>query len=100
MAAIFDLPRTPMSDSVHTSTTELLDLENVAVAFGISLISCIEAEFIALFYFYFQFLAAIFDLRPTPTLLSVHISPVVFLDHKYAGLVLGFPMVPCLEAET
>ena len=44
MAAIFDLPLTPMSDSVHTSFTELLDPENVHVAFGISLLSSIEAE--------------------------------------------------------
>ena len=44
MADIFDLLLTPMSDSVHTSFTELLDPENVDVAFGISLLSSIEAE--------------------------------------------------------
>ena len=32
MAAIFDLPLTPMSDSVQTSTSELQDPENVGVA--------------------------------------------------------------------
>ena len=44
MAAIFDLPLIPMSDSVHTRFTELQDSENVDVAFGISLLSSIEAE--------------------------------------------------------
>ena len=44
MAAIFDLPLTLISKSVHTSTTELLDLENVDVALEILLISSIEAE--------------------------------------------------------
>ena len=44
MAAIFDLPLIPMSDSVHTSFTELQDPENVDAAFGISLLSSIEAE--------------------------------------------------------
>ena len=42
MAAIFDLPLNPMSDSVHTHTTELLDPENVDVAFGISLLRITE----------------------------------------------------------
>ena len=41
MAAIFDLLLTLMSDSVHTSSTELLDPENVGVALGISVLSCV-----------------------------------------------------------
>jgi len=44
MAAIFDLPLTAMTESVHTSSTVLLDPENVGVAFGILLIFIIEAE--------------------------------------------------------
>ena len=44
MAVIFDLPLTPMSERVHTSTNELLDPENVGVAFVISLLSSVEAE--------------------------------------------------------
>ena len=44
MAAIFDLPLTPMSEIVHTSSTVLVNLENVGVAFGISLLSCVQAE--------------------------------------------------------
>ena len=39
MAVVFDLPLTSMSASVHTSPTELLDPENVGIAFGISLLS-------------------------------------------------------------
>ena len=49
MAAIFDLPLTPMLDSVHTSPTELLDPENVGVAFEISLLFSIEAEILRRF---------------------------------------------------
>ena len=44
MAAIFDLPVTPTSESIYTSPTVLLDPENVGVAAGISLLSHIQAE--------------------------------------------------------
>ena len=44
MAAIFDLPLTPMSESVYTSHTELLDPQNVGIASEISLQSCLQAE--------------------------------------------------------
>ena len=49
MAAIFDLPCTPVSESVHTSSVVLVDLEIVGIAFGISLPSCIEAEILRYF---------------------------------------------------
>ena len=49
MVAIFDLSVTRMSGSVHTSPAVLLDPENVGVAFGISLPSCIEAEILRYF---------------------------------------------------
>ena len=49
MAAIFDLPLTPLSESVHISSTELLDPEVVGVAFGISLLPGIEAEILRYF---------------------------------------------------
>jgi len=45
-------------------------------------------------------MAAIDDLQLTRTSHSFHISHVVFLVHDNAGLVLGFPFVPCIEAET
>ena len=38
------LTLTPMSENIHTSSAVLANLENVGVAFGISLLSCIEAE--------------------------------------------------------
>ena len=44
MAAIFDLPLTPMSESVQASSAVLADLTKVGVAFGILLLSCVEAE--------------------------------------------------------
>ena len=65
MVAIFIEPLSPIAESVHTSPVVLLNPENVGVAFGISLLSCIEAENIALFHIYFQLMAAIFDLRLT-----------------------------------
>ena len=39
MATIFDLPLTPMSESVYTSSAIVADFENVDVAFGMSLLS-------------------------------------------------------------
>ena len=44
MVAIFNLPLTLLSESVNTSSTMLLGPENVEVDFGISLLSCIEAD--------------------------------------------------------
>ena len=44
MAVIFDLPATPMSESVHTSPAVLLDPANLGIAFGILLLSCMKAE--------------------------------------------------------
>ena len=44
MAAIFDLPVIPTSESIHNSPTVLLDPENVEVAVGISLISYMQAD--------------------------------------------------------
>ena len=44
MATIFDLPLTPILESVQTSFAVLVNLENLGVAFGISLLSCIQAE--------------------------------------------------------
>ena len=44
-----DLPLTPMSGSVHTSSTVLANLENVDVAFGISLQFYIQAEIMRYF---------------------------------------------------
>ena len=44
MAAMFDLPVTPTSESINISLTVLLDSDNVGVAVGISFVSHIEAE--------------------------------------------------------
>ena len=43
-SAVFDLRLTPPSESVHTSPAVLVNLENVGVAFGIPLLSCVQAE--------------------------------------------------------
>ena len=50
-----------------------------------------------LFHLYFRFQTPIVDLQLTPTMHSVHISSIVFLDPTNASLVLRFPSVPCIE---
>ena len=49
MAAMFDLPVTPTSESMHTGITVLLEPENVGVVFEIPLLSRIEAEILRYF---------------------------------------------------
>ena len=44
MAAMFDLPVAPKSESIHTSLTVLLDHENVELAVGILLLSYSKAN--------------------------------------------------------
>ena len=50
MAAIFDLPVTPTSERSHSKHRVLLDPENVEVAVGASLLSCIPAEIFVIAY--------------------------------------------------
>ena len=50
MAAIFDLPFTMTSESIHNSPTVLRDSENIGVAVGILLLSHIEAEMMDIAY--------------------------------------------------
>ena len=86
--AIFDLPLTLMPESVHTSSVVLADLENVGVAFAISLLSCVEAEILRYFistssnggYLWFTTYADVED---------VHTSPAVLLDPENVGGVIG-----------
>ena len=84
MVAIVDLPVTLTSESMHNTITVLLDPENLRDAFEAPLIflkklnSCV-----AVF---------ILDLRLTPTLYSVHISPVLGSTNEH-----GFILVPCIE---
>ena len=59
MAAIFDLPVTPTSKILYISSSVLLDPENVGVAVGISLLSCIQAE-IFVMHMLVRLMAAIF----------------------------------------
>ena len=82
MAAIFDLALIPMSPSVHTTIPAvLLDPENVGLAFGMSLILCVEAEimrcFISTSGLWRPSLAVIFETskeRPTAVDLSAHLK--------------------------
>ena len=47
MSAIFNLPLTSTSESVHIISAVMFDPENVGVAFAISLPSCVQAELYA-----------------------------------------------------
>ena len=100
MVAIFDLPLTQMSESVHTSPTELLDPENVGVAFGISLISCMLVEILHCFISTSGFWrpSLIFDsLRYCTVFISIALCSLI---KKCRFDILGFPLVSCTEAET
>lgn len=50
MAAIFDLRHTQTSDSIPISLSVMPDLENMGLAVGISLPSCIRAEIYVISY--------------------------------------------------
>ena len=43
LAVIFDLPPTQMSDNIRTSQVVLHDPENIDIAVGIVLLSCLQA---------------------------------------------------------
>ena len=51
MAAIFDLPVTPTSESIHNNPTVLLDPENVEVTVGIPLLATIQDQHSELYVF-------------------------------------------------
>ena len=51
MVAIFNLPLSPMSESVHTSLAVLLNPENVGVAIGIPFLCYVEADILRYFIF-------------------------------------------------
>ena len=61
------------------------DPENIGIAVGILLLSCIEAE-IYLCRFYFQLMAAIFDFQHTRTSDIIPISLSVLPDPENVGL--------------
>ena len=42
MAAMFDLPVTPTSESIYSSLTVLMDADNVGVAVGFPLIATVQ----------------------------------------------------------
>ena len=50
MTAIFDLLVIPTSEIIYISPSVLLNTENVGVAVGISLLSCIQAEIFVIAY--------------------------------------------------
>jgi hypothetical protein len=80
--------------SIHTSTTMLLDSENVGVTVGIPLLCSIldSGKLYKLRYktlhMYSRLLAAIFDLIVTSTSESFHGSPTVLLDADNVGVAV------------
>ena len=98
LAAIFNLPLTLLSESVHTSSAVWLDSENVAVAYGIcgylvwKLISCVLSYVLPV-------MAAIFYLPLTLMSESVPIILAVLLEPDIVGVAFGIPLLVCLKAE-
>ena len=85
------------SGSLHSSLNVQLDPENMGIAFGISLLSCIEAD--TLCHFYFRLMAAIFDFRHTQTSYSIATSLSVLPDPENMGIAVGISFLCCLQAE-
>ena len=86
-----------MSESVHTRAV-LLDPENVGVAFGISLLSCIEAEILR-YSICTPGIGGHFGLLVTRMSEGVHTSSAVLLDPQNVGLAFGIWLLFCIEAE-
>ena len=95
MEAIVDLPLTSTSESVHTSS---VNLENVSVAFGISLLSYIEAEIYVISQVH-PVMATIFDLPLTSTSESVHISSNMLVNLENVVVAFGISLLSCVQAE-
>ena len=95
IAAIFGLPLTPMSESVYTSPTVLLDPENVGVAFRISLLSSIEAE-ISRYFICTSGTGGHLDLLDAPMSESIHTSPTELLDPENVGVAFGISLLSCI----
>ena len=99
MAAIFNLPLTLMSKSVHISSAMRADLENVGVAFVISLLSSIDAEILHYFICtsgnggHLQF-----NFYPTVGEESFYIIPAVLLDSEIVGVTSGISLPSFVQA--
>ena len=98
MTAMFDLPVTSTSETIHTSIIMLLDPENVGLAVGILLLSYIYKLILTL-HMYFRFLAAMSDLPVTATSESINISATVLLVPKNVGVAVGISFLSYKQAE-
>ena len=97
MAAIFDFRHTRTSESIPTSFNVLPDPENIGIAVGISLLSCIEADIIVVS-FLLRLMATIFDFRHTQTPDSLHNNSDVLPDPENMGIAVEISLLSCLEA--
>jgi len=69
--------------------------ENMGVAVGISLLSCIRAEFPI----YFRLMVAIFDLRHAHTWNRIPSSLSVLPEPGNMGVAVGISLLSCIRAE-
>ena len=83
------------SHSILMSPDGKLDPENIGIAVGISLISCLEAEIHA--FEVWRPPSWIFAF-PVPSH-SILMSPNGKLDPENIGIAVGFSLISCLEAE-
>ena len=101
MAAIFDLPLTRKSESVHTKTAVLLNPGNMGAANGIPLLICVEAEILRSFistsgYWRSSLMC---DSRRHLTVFCLHQFCCVPWPRK-CGLVIGISLPSCVWAKT
>jgi len=98
MAAIFDLTPVRTSGILRSTSVVLPDLENIGIAVGSSLLSCMEAEIYAISYLlpvngshlWFLHICISDSLRS-----SLVVSP--YLENM--GIVVGISFLSCIEAE-
>jgi len=94
-AAILDFRLPFTSSNIGTSSTELLDLENVGVAVEIRCYHEYGLRY-TLFHIYFRLMATIFDYRHTQTVYSFSTSLSVL--PKNMGIAVRFSLLSCVEA--
>jgi len=95
MAAIFDFQHAQTQNCILSSLSVLLDLGNMGVADGISLLSCIRAGY-TVCPIYFRKLAAIFDFQHAQTYDRIVSSIFVLPDPGNMCVAVGISLLSCL----
>ena len=98
MTAIFDFRHTRTSDCIPISLSVLPDRENMGIAVGISLLSCMRAEIYVIFCL-LPVNSRHLDFRHTQTSDSIFISLFVLPDPENMGVAVEISLLSLLKAE-